>query len=193
MSSKIELIAGLGNPGANYEGTRHNVGFWFIDQLAQSKGCSLHRENKFHGEVGKISIHGQSVWLIKPTTYMNLSGQSVAALASYYKLSVDNLLVVHDELDIPPGEVRLKKGGGHGGHNGLRDIIAHFNSKEFMRLRLGIGHPGSSAEVTNYVLGSPSKTDKTHILDTIEASMVVLPQIVEGEFQKAMNHLHSKK
>ena len=193
MSSKIELIAGLGNPGAKYEGTRHNVGFWFVDQLAQSKGCNLRHESKFHGELGKISISGHTVWLIKPMTYMNHSGQAVSALAKYYKVPVENILVVHDELDIPPGELRLKKGGGHGGHNGLRDIIAHFSSKEFMRLRLGIGHPGSSAEVTNYVLGSPSNADKTQLLDAIDASMVTLPQIVEGEFQKAMNHLHSKK
>jgi len=193
LSSKIELIAGLGNPGAKYEGTRHNVGFWFVDQLAQTKGCSLRHESKFQGEVGKISMSGQTVWLIKPMTYMNHSGQAVSALANYYKVPVDNILVAHDELDIPPGELRLKKGGGHGGHNGLRDIIAHCNSKEFMRLRLGIGHPGSSSEVTNYVLGSPSNADKTLLLDAIDASMVALPQIVEGEYQKAMNHLHCKK
>ena len=193
MSSNIELIAGLGNPGAKYEGTRHNVGFWFVDRLAQSRGCILRHDNKFHGEVGKLSLNGQTVWLIKPMTYMNLSGQAVAALASYYKISVENLLVVHDELDIAPGEVRLKKGGGHGGHNGLRDIIAHFSSKEFMRLRLGIGHPGSSAEVTNYVLGSPSNSEKLQVMDAIDTSLAVLSQIVEGEHQKAMNHLHSKK
>ncbi|MDX1812141.1 MAG: aminoacyl-tRNA hydrolase [Gammaproteobacteria bacterium] len=193
MSSKIALIAGLGNPGAKYEGTRHNVGFWFVDALAQSKGCTLHHDNKFSGEVGKTSIGDQTLWLIKPMTFMNLSGQAVSALANYYKISVDNILVVHDELDLEPGTVRLKKGGGHGGHNGLRDMIAHFNSKEFMRLRIGIGHPGTSSEVTNYVLGSPSKVDKDLLLDAIDDAMVVLPQIVSGEFQKAMNHLHSKK
>ena len=123
MSSKIELIAGLGNPGAKYEGTRHNVGFWFVDHLAQSKGCNLRHESKFHGEVGKISVSCQTVWLIKPMTYMNHSGQAVSALAKYYKVPVENILVVHDELDIPPGELRLKKGGGHGGHNGLRDLM----------------------------------------------------------------------
>ena len=193
MSSKIELIAGLGNPGAKYEGTRHNVGFWFVDHVAHSKGCTLHHDNKFHGEVGKISINDQTLWLIKPMTYMNHSGQAVSALANYYKVTVDNILVVHDELDLPPGSLRLKKGGGHGGHNGLRDLIAHLNSKEFMRLRIGIGHPGTSSEVTNYVLGSPSNADKNILLDAISDAMVVLPQIVDGDYQKAMNHLHCRK
>ncbi|WP_455208334.1 aminoacyl-tRNA hydrolase [Kaarinaea lacus] len=193
MSSKIELIAGLGNPGAKYEGTRHNVGFWFVDHIAHSKGCTLHHDNKFQGEVGKISINDQTLWLIKPMTYMNHSGQAVSALANYYKVTVDNILVVHDELDLPPGSLRLKKGGGHGGHNGLRDLIAHLNSKEFMRLRIGIGHPGTSSEVTNYVLGSPSNADKNILLDAISDAMVVLPQIVDGDYQKAMNHLHCRK
>lgn len=126
-------------------------------------------------------------------TFMNLSGQAVSALANYYKISVESILVVHDELDLEPGSVRLKKGGGHGGHNGLRDMIAHFNSKEFMRLRIGIGHPGSSSEVTNYVLGSPSKSDTELLMNVIDDSLAILPQIVSGEFQKAMNHLHSRK
>jgi PTH1 family peptidyl-tRNA hydrolase len=193
LSSNIELIAGLGNPGARYENTRHNVGFWFVDRLAQSKGCSLRQETKFHGEAGKVSIDGQTVWLLKPMTYMNLSGQAVSALAKYYKIGVENILVIHDELDLPPGTLRLKKGGGHGGHNGLRDIIAHFNSKEFMRLRIGIGHPGSSREVTDYVLGSPSRVDEHQMRDAIDDAMAALPLMIEGEFQKAMNHLHSKK
>ena len=189
--STIQLIAGLGNPGAKYENTRHNVGFWFVDELARSKGCSLRHESKFQG--GKISIAGQSVWLIKPMTFMNLSGQSVSALAKYYKMSVENLLVVHDELDLDPGTVRLKQDGGHGGHNGLRDIISHFSSKEFYRLRLGIGHPGSAADVSNYVLSNPSNADKNAMEDSINDCMPVLPQIIEGEIQKAMNHLHSRK
>ena len=191
--STIQLIAGLGNPGAKYEDTRHNVGFWFVDELARSKGCSLRHESKFQGEVGKVSINGHTVWLIKPMTYMNLSGQAVSALAKYYKLSVDNLLVVHDELDLEPGTVRLKQGGGHGGHNGLRDLISHFSSKEFYRLRIGIGHPGSAAEVSNYVLSNPSSSDKQLLEDAVVNCMPVLPQIVQGEMQKAMNHLHSKK
>lgn len=191
--SKIQLIAGLGNPGSKYEGNRHNVGFWFVDELARAKGCSLRHESKFQGEVGKVSIDGQSVWLIKPMTFMNLSGQSVSGLANYYKLSVDNLLVVHDELDLDPGTVRLKQGGGHGGHNGLRDIISHFGSKDFYRLRIGIGHPGSAAEVSNYVLSNPSGSDRRLLDDAIADCMPVLPQIVDGEMQKAMNHLHTRK
>lgn len=191
--STIQLIAGLGNPGAKYEDTRHNVGFWFVDELAKAKGCSLHQDSKFQGEVGKISLNGQSVWLIKPMTFMNLSGQSVAALANYYKLTAENLLVVHDELDLEPGTVRLKCGGGHGGHNGLRDIISHFASKEFYRLRIGIGHPGSAADVSNYVLSNPSSTDRNMLVQAIEDCMPVLPQIIDGEMQKAMNHLHSRK
>ena len=191
--STIQLIAGLGNPGAKYEGTRHNVGFWFVDELARSKGCSLHHENKFQGEVGKITINGQSVWLIKPMTFMNLSGQSVASLANYYKLTAENLLVVHDELDLEPGTVRLKCGGGHGGHNGLRDIISHFGSKEFYRLRIGIGHPGSAADVSNYVLANPSSSDRNAFIEAIDDCMPVLSQIVDGDMQKAMNHIHSRK
>lgn len=189
--SNIQLIAGLGNPGAKYESTRHNVGFWFVDELARSKGCSLRHDSKFHGDVGKVTINGEAVWLIKPTTYMNLSGQSVAALAGYYKLTAENILVVHDELDLDPGTVRLKCGGGHGGHNGLRDIISHFSTKEFYRLRVGIGHPGSSADVSNYVLSSPSRDDRQLLVSAIDDCMPVLPQIIDGEMQKAMNHLHS--
>lgn len=193
MSSKIELIAGLGNPGSKYEGTRHNVGFWFVDHLARSKGCPLHHDNKFHGELGKTSIDGHDIWLIKPMTFMNRSGQAVSALANYYKIPVENILVIHDELDLPAGTLRLKKGGGHGGHNGLRDMIAHFSSNEFMRLRIGIGHPGASNEVSNYVLGAPSSEDKGLLLNAIEDAVVVLPQIISGDYQKAMNHLHSRK
>ena len=191
--STIQLIAGLGNPGAKYEGTRHNVGFWFVDELARAKGCSLRHESRFQGDVGKVTINGESIWLIKPTTYMNLSGQAVSSLASYYKLSVENLLIVHDELDLEPGTVRLKCGGGHGGHNGLRDIISHFSTKEFYRLRMGIGHPGASADVSNYVLSSPSSTDRNLLLDAISDCLPVLPQIIDGDMQKAMNHLHSRK
>jgi PTH1 family peptidyl-tRNA hydrolase len=190
--SNIQLIAGLGNPGDKYEGTRHNVGFWFVDEIARSKGCDLRHESKFNGEVGKINVAGQVVWLIKPMTYMNHSGQAVSALANYYKLSVENILVVHDELDLEPGTLRLKSGGGHGGHNGLRDLIAHFSSKEFVRLRLGIGHPGSAPEVTNYVLGTPSSSDRKLLLNAIDDCMPELPQIVDGDFEKVMNQLHSR-
>jgi len=193
LSSKIELIVGLGNPGVKYEQTRHNAGFWLIDGLAQSKGAVLRNEAKFHGESCKITISGQTVWLLKPLGYMNHSGQSLAAMAAYYKIPLETILVVHDELDLPPGTLRLKKGGGHGGHNGLRDIMAHFGSKEFMRLRVGIGHPGDRHEVTDYVLGSPGNGDKSAIIDAINEALAVLPQIIVGEYQKVMNHLHAIK
>jgi len=187
----IQLIAGLGNPGPKYEATRHNVGFWFVDQLARSKGASFRNESKFQGDVCSLSIEGHSVWLLKPQTFMNRSGQAVQALAQFYKIPVENILVVHDELDIPPGALRLKQGGGHGGHNGLRDIIAHLG-KEFMRLRVGIGHPGNSRDVTNYVLGRAGADEQSDIERALEDAMHYLPLILQGETQKAMNHLHAR-
>ena len=193
LSSKIELIVGLGNPGVKYEQTRHNAGFWFVDGIANSKGAMLRNEAKFRGESCKITISGQTVWLLKPMGYMNHSGQSLAAMLGYYKISLDSILVVHDELDLPPGTLRLKNGGGHGGHNGLRDIIAHCGSKDFMRLRVGIGHPGSSREVTDYVLGSPGSGEMSAITTAIDEASAALPQIVAGEYQKVMNHLHALK
>jgi len=191
LAPRIELIVGLGNPGAKYEQTRHNVGFWFIDSLARNKGAKLRHEAKFHGELGKLDIDGEPVWLLKPSTFMNNSGQAVAALAQFYKIPPQHILVVHDELDIAPGALRLKEGGGHGGHNGLRDIAARMGSKEFVRLRIGIGHPGSSRDVTNYVLGKPSVDDRIGLDQAIDEALRNLPQILAGELQKAMNHLHS--
>ena len=193
MSSCVQLIVGLGNPGPKYEQTRHNVGFVFVDELARSKGASWKLENKFHGEVCKLSLAGNEVWLLKPNTYMNLSGKAVAALARFYKIAPESILVVHDELDIPPGQLRLKQGGGHGGHNGLRDIVAQMGSREFLRLRVGIGHPGDSRDVTNYVLGKASPEDQKHIDNAIEEAMRTLPQVMEGDMQPAMNRLHSIK
>ena len=193
MSSCVQLIVGLGNPGPKYEQTRHNVGFVFVDELARSKGASWKLENKFHGEVCKLSLVGNEVWLLKPNTYMNLSGKAVAALARFYKIAPESILVVHDELDIPPGQLRLKQGGGHGGHNGLRDIVAQMGSREFLRLRVGIGHPGDSRDVTNYVLGKASPEDQKHIDNAIDEAMRTLPQVMEGDMQPAMNRLHSIK
>jgi PTH1 family peptidyl-tRNA hydrolase len=187
----IQLIVGLGNPGAKYEATRHNVGFWFVEHLARSKGASFRNENKFRGEVCSLTLDGSNVWLLKPLTYMNHSGQAVRALAQFYKIPVEAILVVHDELDIPPGVLRVKQGGGHGGHNGLRDIIAHMG-KEFVRLRIGIGHPGDSRDVTNYVLGRASATDQTEIENALDDAVHYLPLIIQGEMQKAMNHLHAR-
>jgi PTH1 family peptidyl-tRNA hydrolase len=193
LSSPVQLIVGLGNPGPKYEQTRHNVGFAFVDELARTKGATFRAESKFHGDVCKLSLGGSDLWLLKPTTFMNLSGKAVAALARFYKLDPESVLVVHDELDIPPGELRLKQGGGHGGHNGLRDIIAQLGSREFYRLRVGIGHPGSSREVTNYVLGKASGDERQLIEQAIDDALRELPLILEGEWQKAMNHLHSRK
>lgn len=190
--SEVQLIAGLGNPGAKYEQTRHNVGFWFLDELARQHGATFKKESKFHGDVCKLNLAGNSVWLIKPTTYMNLSGQAVAALANFYKIPVASVLVVHDELDIPAGVLRLKKGGGHGGHNGLRDISARMG-KEFLRLRIGIDHPGAARDVSNYVLGNPTSADREKIIDAIDDALRELPRIIDGDLQMAMNHLHSRK
>jgi len=184
---------GLGNPGSQHEQTRHNVGFIFVEELARSKGALWKMESKFHGEVCKTSLAGSDVWLLKPNTYMNLSGKSVAALANFYKISPESILVVHDELDIPPGQLRLKQGGGHGGHNGLRDIIAKMGSREFLRLRIGIGHPGDSRDVTNFVLGKASQSEQKLIEDAVDEALRVIPQICEGDLQPAMNRLHSIK
>jgi len=189
--SRIALIVGLGNPGSDYEATRHNAGFWFIDELARQNGCELRVDSKFHGHAGKVNLHGEPVWLLKPNTFMNRSGQSVSSLAKYYKIPVENILVVHDELDFEPGDVRLKKGGGHAGHNGLRDIISAMGSKEFLRLRVGIGHPGNSKDVSNFVLARPSATDKTQIGYAIDDALRVMPDLVDGNIEKAMQSLHS--
>ena len=189
--SRIALIVGLGNPGSDYEATRHNAGFWFIDELARQAGCELRKDGKFHGYVGKANLHGEPVWLLKPDTFMNRSGQSVSALAKYYKIPVENILVAHDELDFEPGDVRLKKGGGHAGHNGLRDIISAMASKEFLRLRLGIGHPGNSKDVSDFVLARPSTNDKTQIGYAIDDASRVMPDLVSGDIEKAMQSLHS--
>jgi len=194
LSSRISLIVGLGNPGAKYEPTRHNAGFWFVDQLARQHGGSFKSENKFHGEACKIRLDGKEVWLLKPMTFMNKSGQAIANLANFYKIAPEEILVAHDELDLPPGAARLKKGGGHGGHNGLRDTIAQLgNNKDFQRLRIGIGHPGHSSQVTGYVLGKAPADEQRLMDDAISDAIDVMPQAVSGDMQKAMNQLHSKR
>jgi PTH1 family peptidyl-tRNA hydrolase len=193
LSAAVTLIVGLGNPGPQYEATRHNAGFWFVDEVARQFGGQFRAESKFHGEVAKVSINGHQVWLLKPQTFMNRSGQSLAALARFYKIPLENILVVHDELDLPPGTARLKQGGGHGGHNGLRDIVAHMGGKDFMRLRIGIGHPGNSKQVSDYVLSRAGADDQRLIEASLSDAMAVLPQVVDGEFQKAMNELHTER
>ena len=187
----IHLIVGLGNPGANYHSTRHNAGFWLVDQLAQDHQVALRNETRFHGQTGKFKAGGKDIYLLKPATFMNRSGQSVAALASYFKISPQQILVVHDELDLEAGDSRLKQSGGHGGHNGLRDIINHIG-KDFYRLRLGIGHPGDKNQVVNYVLHTPSKIELEGILDAIQRSINIMPTLLSGELEKAMQQLHSK-
>lgn len=193
MSAAVALIVGLGNPGSQYEETRHNAGFWFVEQIARQQGEQFRLENKFHAEIAKVVIGANQVWLLKPNTFMNRSGQSVAALARFYKIPLENILVVHDELDLDPGTARLKQGGGHGGHNGLRDIVAQMGGKDFMRLRIGIGHPGNSKQVSNYVLSRATADEQRFIEESIGDALKVLPQVVSGEFQKAMNDLHSQK
>ncbi len=191
--SRVSLIVGLGNPGSEYEKTRHNAGFWFLDELARQQNISFRPEKKFHGEVARYKHKGEDVWLLKPMTYMNLSGQAVQAMAHFYKIKLDEILVVHDELDLPVDSVRLKKGGGHGGHNGLRDIASKMGGNNFLRLRIGIGHPGDKSKVTNHVLKKASLDDQISIERNIERAIKVLPLVIEGEIQKAMNELHSDK
>lgn len=194
MADPIRLIAGLGNPGAEYEQTRHNAGFWVVEQLAEREGISLSADKKFHGLTGKGRIGGQEVHLLLPMTFMNKSGLSVGALASFYRITPAEILVVHDELDLPPGTARFKTGGGHGGQNGLRDIISALgNNKDFHRLRIGIGHPGDKSRVTGHVLGRASKAEQQSIDAVIDEALYVLPDAIGGDMAKAMNRLHSYK
>lgn len=192
MADPIELIVGLGNPGPEYEATRHNAGFWFVDALASTAGAALRPERKFHGEVAKATIGGRSVWLLKPMTFMNRSGLSAAALAHYYKVPVERILVAHDELDLPPGTVKLKQGGGHAGHNGLRDLHRAFGANGYMRLRIGIGHPGDKSQVVNYVLHKPSREEFDQIEDALVASADAVPLLLGGDDQRAFQLLHSR-
>jgi len=188
----IALIVGLGNPGPRYAVTRHNVGFWLVDQIAGQAHESFRTEAKFSGEVCRVEIPpGGICWLLKPNTFMNRSGQSVAALANYYKIPVEQILVIHDDLDFPPGTVRLKKGGGDCKHNGLKDIISHLGSKQFLRLRFGIGHPGHRDDVIGYVLNAPTRDEHAEIEAAMSAALEVMPLIVAGEVNKAMQQLHT--
>ncbi len=187
----IRLIVGLGNPGREYETSRHNVGFRWVDELARLHKMSFKNENRFHGLAARGQFHGHDVLLLKPQTFMNASGRSVGALAQFHKIALEEILVVHDELDLPPGVARLKFGGGHGGHNGLKDIIAHLGSKEFWRLRLGIGHPGDRGEVTNYVLNDPRNEEHELILEAMNKAQDVAHLVIEGKTEAAMLKLHS--
>jgi PTH1 family peptidyl-tRNA hydrolase len=192
LDAPVELIVGLGNPGPNYERTRHNVGADVVLELAKSLHTELKHESKFFGDTARVSIAGRDVRLLIPSTFMNLSGKSVAALVRFYQIAPENILVVHDELDMDPGIVRFKKGGGHGGHNGLRDTIKSLgNNKEFARLRIGIGHPGQANLVADYVLKKASPSDQQLIANSIDDALRHLPTAVEGHWEKAMTALHS--
>ncbi len=192
QKTPIRLLVGLGNPDDKYLPTRHNVGFWYIDRLAAQHAISLKPEARFQSLVGTGDIDGQRVWLQKPLTYMNHSGRAVAALLRYYKIKVEEMLVAHDDLDLPAGTIKLKKGGGHGGHNGLRDIIAATGSRDFVRLRIGIGHPGHKNEVLNWVLGRPGADDRVAIEQAIERAVKITPWLVHGDLSRATTWLHSQ-
>jgi PTH1 family peptidyl-tRNA hydrolase len=186
----IQLIVGLGNPGDDYRGSRHNAGADFVTALARQLGASLQAESKFYGLAGRIQSNGIDVRLLIPTTFMNRSGQSVSALAKFYKIEVGEILVAHDELDFEPGVARLKDAGGHGGHNGLRDISKAMGG-DFKRLRIGIGHPGSAAQVSNYVLSRPSISDRQLIDNSIDEAIRALPLLLDNDWAKATQQLHS--
>lgn len=192
MSESLEAIVGLGNPGPRYEETRHNAGFWFADALARRCGAHFRSDNKSHGDLTRISVDGADVWLLKPATWMNHSGRSVASLVNYYRLQPDQVLVAYDELDLPPGTVKLKTGGGHGGHNGLRDTISALGSPDFHRLRIGIGHPGDRDLVTPWVLSRPNREDRGAILDAIDRAIEVTPLLAGGDFPEATKRLHTR-
>lgn len=189
--SEIKLIVGLGNPGKEYSNTRHNAGFWWVDELTRIHNVNFKADSKFHGLVARANLHGHEVHLLKPQTFMNISGRAVGAVAQFYKIEPAQILVVHDELDLPPGSAKLKLGGGHGGHNGLKDIIAHLGTKDFWRLRVGIGHPGERNEVSNYVLNAPRKEEQTLIDEAMQRAQEVAPLIIEGKLEAAMLKLHS--
>jgi len=187
----LKLIVGLGNPGAEYLGTRHNAGFWLVDALAADAAARWSFDGKLHGEATRLRLGGENLWLLKPSTFMNKSGIAVASALRYYKIDPAECLVAHDDMDLSPGVARLKFDGGHGGQNGLRDIIQHLGHGRFHHLRLGIGHPPRKDQVTNWVLGRPSGADEEAILDALVRALDVLPLAVAGEFDKAMKQLHT--
>lgn len=189
----IKLLVGLGNPGNEYEDTRHNAGFWWIDAVARELKVSLVPERSYHGLVARTTVKGQTVWLLEPQTFMNLSGKSVAALARFFKIQPQEILVAHDQLDISPGEAKLKLGGSHAGHNGLRDIHAQLGTADYWRLRLGVGHPGDKAEVVNWVLKKPMLEHRKAIDESIHRSVQTLPLLLAGEMTKAMALIHTSK
>jgi PTH1 family peptidyl-tRNA hydrolase len=194
MHSPLKLIVGLGNPGRDYEDTRHNAGFWFVDRLAREFGVSLRLDKAYQALTAKIVVQGQTVWLMQPQTYMNRSGVSVAGLATFYKIAPAEILVAHDELDFPPGVIKLKYSGSHAGHNGLKDIAARLGSLDFWRLRVGIGHPRSlnlQQEVVDFVLHRASREQQALIDQALDKALLVQDKLLRGEFEQAMMSLHA--
>ncbi len=189
----IKLFVGLGNPGAEYDATRHNAGFWLIDALAREWKCSLAYDKSYFGLVARTVVAGQTVWLLQPQTFMNLSGKSVGALAKFFKIEPQEVLVAHDELDIVPGEAKIKLGGSHAGHNGLRDIHAQLGTDQYWRLRIGIGHPGVKSEVIHWVLKKPSAEHRDAIAQTIERSVKAAPHFLSGDMERAAQVVHTSK
>ena len=187
----IKLFVGLGNPGPDYEATRHNAGFWWLDALARELKAPMSLDKNYYGQVARTAVNGHTVWLLKPLTFMNLSGKSVAALARFFKITPEEVLVVHDELDIVPGQVKLKFGGSHAGHNGLRDIHAQLGTADYWRLRLGVGHPGVKAEVINWVLKKPVLEHRQAIDECINRSVKAVPELLTGEMEKATMLIHT--
>lgn len=189
----IKLFVGLGNPGPEYEATRHNAGAWWLEALAQQLKVTLSMDKAYHGLVARTSVNGHTIWLLEPQTFMNLSGKSVAALARFFKITPQEILVVHDELDIVPGEAKIKRGGSHAGHNGLRDIHAQLGTDDYWRLRLGVGHPGTNAEVVDWVLRKPSQDHRIAIEQTIDRTLKALPALLAGEMTQATMLIHTSK
>jgi PTH1 family peptidyl-tRNA hydrolase len=187
----IKLFVGLGNPGPEYEQTRHNAGFWWLEDLARELKLTLTLDKSYFGLVARTTVKGESVWLLEPRTFMNLSGKSVAALARFFKIKPEEILVAHDELDIVPGQLKLKFGGSHAGHNGLRDIHAQLGSGDYWRLRIGVGHPGVKSEVINWVLKKPSQEHRASIEEAMVRSLQAVPALLAGEMEKATMLIHT--
>ena len=192
MAAAVTIIVGLGNPDSKYERTLHNAGFWFVDVLARKYGGDLRFDKKFDADIGRIKLQDNDVWLVKPQSFMNLSGGPVRGMLDYYRLRSQELLVAHDEIDLPPGTVRLKQGGGHGGHNGVRDVIQHCGA-DFMRLRVGVGHPGEKSKVTNYVLKKGSADVEAAVEQNIADAVAVVPTLMDDGLNAAMKKLHTKQ
>ena len=191
MQARLRLIVGLGTPGAEYAETRHNAGFWFCERLARELGASFTRESRYHGFVARLRLDGEDLWFLMPQTFMNRSGQAVRALTQFFRIEAAEMLVLHDELDLPPGQMRLKFGGGLGGHNGLKDITAHLGTQDYWRLRIGIGHPGDRNEVVNYVLKPPRREEREEIDAALDRALLAWPALAKGEFNAATQKINT--